>query len=856
MQIFIMWVVVQGVGAADKVWDAALGYLNRGGTIIQAQTNPVKDLPSGGVAIQIVNGAEAMLAGQVCMLGLQKQLEAVRANYLAQKSQRGGPCLQLGTTPTTNVTVFCNTPVPDFISTVNVLSAQQNQPSVGVGQPYTLFMPNLPIDSPYHFLNGICGKLQWNHFSLGANVSKTITNLTPSDIQTANMSRAIAVQQMFVDVGLVAQTMVNNDPQLVPPNNGVPPTTNNGSLVAKQPFGVPMPVGSNDACANSTDNNCTLWGNPSGTGGAPLFNGTEFQGAVSDYNGIMLPTLTLIQQAVQTAGADNTRTFIQTATSQGWLMAGSYFFNLIKISQQAQDFSGQIDEDSGLNNCTFDAATITTPFNQSNTGGCVNTPIGSIANLKPLCDWLAYLPPGGGLKTMRLIQNLIQGSGMQPSTGLPILRGTLKTKLGDDASTVYGFIINSLIIKTGAQPGTAPLTFANKVNFDFSGQGFRLPSINFGCGQLKIVFWSTCFGGVLADIFYNDFLRPIFNLLIEAFTSVINSVIELFIVTPLVGMSTIFKQGLDIIDKPGVNPIVALAQMGTYYINFSGAMSLAILDQSIIESLLPPPFDMFVFVLMGMSLPIVAAWLSVMVGIGFITSYYVPVLPYMLFTFGGIAWLMAVIEAMVAGPIVALGVTHPEGEGAFGKGEAAIMILLNIFLRPSMMIIGYIAAIALSYVSIWMINAGFDNAIGFVTGNNEFTSLMTDTNVSTEIGDVRGGYVDWAGAYAYFFSILIYTSMYLTVVQKAFTLIATLPDKVLRWIGGSPENISTETVGWTEDTKGAVKEAGASTDSGQKQAVAGQTEGAVKGAKAAKGAASKGIAAAAKKGAKAKSGGK
>ena len=133
---------------------------------------------------------------------------------------------------------------------------------------------------------------------------------------------------------------------------------------------------------------------------------------------------------------------------------------------------------------------------------------------------------------------------------------------------------------------------------------------------------------------------------------------------------------------------------------------------------------------------------------------------------------------------------------------------------------------------------------------------MTDTNVSTEIGDVRGGYVDWAGAYAYFFSILIYTSMYLTVVQKAFTLIATLPDKVLRWIGGSPENISTETVGWTEDTKGAVKEAGASTDSGQKQAVAGQTEGAVKGAKAAKGAASKGIAAAAKKGAKAKSGGK
>src|ERR1700733_1323844 len=31
MQIFVMWIVVQGVGAADKIWAAALSYLNRGG---------------------------------------------------------------------------------------------------------------------------------------------------------------------------------------------------------------------------------------------------------------------------------------------------------------------------------------------------------------------------------------------------------------------------------------------------------------------------------------------------------------------------------------------------------------------------------------------------------------------------------------------------------------------------------------------------------------------------------------------------------------------------------------------------------------------------------------------------------
>ena len=84
MQIFIMWVVVQGVGAADKVWNAALSYLNRGGMIIHAQTNPIKNLNNAGPAAQLVNGAAVMLAGQVCMQGLQAQQRAAFGLLQAQ----------------------------------------------------------------------------------------------------------------------------------------------------------------------------------------------------------------------------------------------------------------------------------------------------------------------------------------------------------------------------------------------------------------------------------------------------------------------------------------------------------------------------------------------------------------------------------------------------------------------------------------------------------------------------------------------------------------------------------------------------------------------------------------------------
>ena len=60
--------------------------------------------------------------------------------------------------------------------------------------------------------------------------------------------------------------------------------------------------------------------------------------------------------------------------------------------------------------------------------------------------------------------------------------------------------------------------------------------------------------------------------------------------------------------------------------------------------------------------------------------------------------------------------------------------------------------------------------------------------------------------------------MYLTVVQKAFTLIFYLPDKVLRWIGGNPESIGSESAQWgDEHVKGKVGDAAKETHNAQGQ---------------------------------------
>ena len=86
MQIFVMWIVVQGVGAADKVWDAALSYLNRGGAIVQAQIDPTKALTQAPGGSEIATGAQSILVGQVCMIGIQHLLDSQLKAYQKQLS--------------------------------------------------------------------------------------------------------------------------------------------------------------------------------------------------------------------------------------------------------------------------------------------------------------------------------------------------------------------------------------------------------------------------------------------------------------------------------------------------------------------------------------------------------------------------------------------------------------------------------------------------------------------------------------------------------------------------------------------------------------------------------------------------
>jgi defect in organelle trafficking protein DotA len=180
---------------------------------------------------------------------------------------------------------------------------------------------------------------------------------------------------------------------------------------------------------------------------------------------------------------------------------------------------------------------------------------------------------------------------------------------------------------------------------------------------------------------------------------------------------------------------------------------------------------------------------------GFSLGFYTPLYPYMLFTFGTIGWLIAVIEAMVAAPLVALGITHPDGHDFVGKSTHAVMMLVGLFLRPVLMLIGLFASMILCQVSLSIVLYTFS---GFVTDLFYLIHPITGQTTGDPIlqasgkamfdviaegrGSGFGMIITFVLVFPLFlglFAMLVYTT-----TVTSFSLIHHLPNYVMQWIGG------------------------------------------------------------------------
>jgi defect-in-organelle-trafficking protein DotA len=184
---------------------------------------------------------------------------------------------------------------------------------------------------------------------------------------------------------------------------------------------------------------------------------------------------------------------------------------------------------------------------------------------------------------------------------------------------------------------------------------------------------------------------------------------------------------------------------------------------------------------------------------GFMLCFYAPLYPFVLFLLGALNWLMVCVEFMIALPLVALGVTHPEGHDFLGKAEIALMLILSACLRPVLMIFGFIGGMVMSFIGFSAVNYMFSNVLVTVFGDFSKYGAKTPSVMTSIFGVVTGdfsGKTDQSMSGDHFTGhqttdmllipllMVFYGYLVVEVVHFCFTLIHQLPDQVLRWIGG------------------------------------------------------------------------
>lgn len=250
------------------------------------------------------------------------------------------------------------------------------------------------------------------------------------------------------------------------------------------------------------------------------------------------------------------------------------------------------------------------------------------------------------------------------------------------------------------------------------------------------------------------------------------------------GIVTSFDVILSMIIAHNTNPLSAILYLQTFgFIVLSivaiafGLMLVGIfvtgLGENIANCMQPVGYataETFSYISYG-----VFAAFGALVAIGLFLAVYLPLLPFIYFTFGVLSWLVAVFETMMAAPIVALGIIHPEGHDFWGKAEPAVMLTVNIFLRPSLMLFGLMASILIGYVFVDIITVGFAQA------------LFNMQDHGAELSNPLEGISVMA----------LYTFLIVVGYTQCFKLITETGNKVLSWIGfqGQLGSSSDEAIG-------------------------------------------------------------
>lgn len=179
-------------------------------------------------------------------------------------------------------------------------------------------------------------------------------------------------------------------------------------------------------------------------------------------------------------------------------------------------------------------------------------------------------------------------------------------------------------------------------------------------------------------------------------------------------------------------------------------------------------------------LPLLFVVLTSLFTAGMSFALLLPLVPFILFWAGQIAWLLAVIEAMIAVPLVVLGLMTPGGHEHFGHMLPGVKMWIALVFRPALMVLGLLVGLVLTYIVIRFSSQGFQLVAGEIisyagAADSYGTFSVNQAAYANNISMTQG----------ILSSIMLTTFCAFMVLafNKCFSAIYVVPEKVMQWVG-------------------------------------------------------------------------
>lgn len=637
IQVLVMYIVVQGVGAADKVWNAALNYMENNGTIVE----PVQSVRGGDGAADnsfLIDVSGKILKAETCMATLYNLLHNAG------------------------------------IKTPSILDSLKTTDSVN-GK--FIEFPSKPSNPDYSAqYTGFCGKVSWEY----------LYNPQKKDGFKEQLSTAAAERVVWSLLPL-AQTLANVI---------IPPKTLTSSGTDQSIFPIDPHTQKDPRIPITPLPTSAKWD-------ISLFSPSLLLNAASGYFAIIKPGLRTQIALTQQATLAESKKFIQSAKEDGWIMAGSHYYQLAKLNAAIRNLGSALKVDPNK---------VSAYFSPDYTRLDNEIPVGHRESIY-----------------------------------------SFKTKLPKDGGLFDNYIKNELDKEKTKDPNSNPNLFIKSA----------FPSFDSPSEEHKLIMTPIKFIG--------NFLGPLLDPFKLETSRFQNMMIEQLAQNkdPIVALATIGNSLVEAVENVWLGVTKATA-----------AMMVAGIAVGFVSGFWTPGaavnIALAVISLLFCFMPLLVSWMTVNFTVGATLAYYVPLIPFFIFFFGAISWLVFVIEAVLAAPLIALGITHPEGHDFLGKAEQAMMLLASVFLRPMLMIFGFIFGIILCTIAFGLFHYGYSIAIQAITDLNKDWLIVLSMTVTTGM----------------------YGAMSMLIVTMSFSAANTISNKVLRWVGGSPDNESAQALAQIE----------------------------------------------------------